>query len=270
MTFKAPPMIRAHHQRTIDRLGAHFRDDPRFLAIVIAGSVAAGRARDESDVDIFLVATEEEWQRRQPAQDIFYYTEELSDYPGGYVDGKVVDFAFLRDVADFGSEPLRAAFTGAFTACSRLPELNELLQRIPTYQQHEQQEKLAAFYSQMLVLGGYITPEYEARNGAYVIAQASAQMAHYGGRLLLAYNKMLYPGLKWFTTVLAEAPEKPENFLDIFEALQRQPCQANAQAFQDCLVNYRDWGVTFPQAVNRFINDVEWHWRKGHPYVYNW
>jgi hypothetical protein len=95
-------------------------------------------------------------------------------------------------------------------------------------------------------------------------------MAHYGGRLLLAHNKILYPGFKWFTTVLAEAPEKPGNFLELFAAVQRQPCQSHAQAFRDCLVNYCDWGVTFPQAISRFINDVEWHWRKGHPYVYNW
>lgn len=263
-------MIRAHHQRTIDRLVERFADDPRYLAVIIAGSVMAGRACDASDVDIFLVATDEEYERCQAAKNYFYYTEELSDYPGGYVDGKVVDLAFLRDTAAFGSEPLRAAFQGAQIVCSRLPELAEILPRISVYPEQDQREKIVAFYSQVVLLCDYITPAYEARNGAYVIAQAAANMVHYGGRLLLAHNKILYPGLKWFTSVLAAAPDKPTHILQLADNLLRWSSQENAQAFRDALLAHHDWDITFPQAVSRFIEDVEWHWRRGNPYVYNW
>lgn len=263
-------MIQTHHQRVIDRLVERFVNDPRFEAVIIAGSVMTGRAREASDIDIFLVATPKEWAHREPAHDIFYYTEELSDYPGGYVDGKIVDITFLRDTAERGSEPLRAAFQDAMPICSRNPEIVELLPRISVYPTEEQAVKMSAFYSQVVVLCDYITPDYATRNGVYVVAQAAAQMAHYGGRLLLAYNKSLYPGLKWFTRVLTEVPDKPADFLPLMEALMTEPTQANARAFRDCIIGFRDWGLTFPQAIVRFIEDVEWHWRRGNPYVFNW
>lgn len=263
-------MIQAQHQRVIDRLTAQFQHDPRFPALIIAGSVAAGRAQEGSDVDIFLVATEEDWARRQPEKDIFYFTTEFSDYPGGYVDGKVVDLAFLRETAEHGSEPLRAAFTGAFPAYTRLPEVAELLPRIPVYPEVLRREKIVAYYSQVLLLNDYITAGFEQRNGVYVVAQAAAHMVHYGARLLLAHNHMLYPGWKWCMRVVEEAPEKPAGFRALADALLRMPCQAHAEAFRDCLRDFHDWEVTFPQAVSRFIDDVEWHWRRGNPYIYNW
>jgi hypothetical protein len=40
------------------------------------------------------------------------------------VDGKSVDLAFLREVAEKGSEPARAAFDGTRCAYSRLPEID--------------------------------------------------------------------------------------------------------------------------------------------------
>ncbi|NNF40149.1 MAG: nucleotidyltransferase domain-containing protein, partial [Woeseiaceae bacterium] len=51
--------IRDHHQRAIDRLADAYRDDPRFRALIIGGSVAKGYAREDSDVDFLIVASDE-------------------------------------------------------------------------------------------------------------------------------------------------------------------------------------------------------------------
>lgn len=182
----------------------------------------------------------------------------------------MIDLSFLCDTAEFGSEPLRAAFQGAFITYSHLPELAGVLERIPVYPEHDRRAKIETFYSQVVVTSGYITPEYEARNGSYVVSQAAAHLAHYGARLLLAHNRILFPGWKWLTTVLTAAPEKPAECMTLFNALLQQPNQDTATAFHDAIVNYRDWGVTFPQAIAHFIEDVEWHWRQGNPYPYNW
>ena len=58
----------------------------RFDALIIGGSVAKGFARP--------------------------------DYDGGYVDGKIINQAYLEELADKGNEPSRAAFHGAFVAYS--------------------------------------------------------------------------------------------------------------------------------------------------------
>jgi hypothetical protein len=61
---------------------------------------------------------------RRPEPAFHYFTRDFCNYPRGYVDGKSVDLAFLREVAEKGSEPARAAFDGTRCAYSRLPEID--------------------------------------------------------------------------------------------------------------------------------------------------
>lgn len=81
-------MIQEQHRKVIDRLTKQFEPDNRFLALIVGGSVAKGTARGDSDVDIMLVVTDEEWKHRKQIKDYFYWDNEC-DYDGGYVDGKL-------------------------------------------------------------------------------------------------------------------------------------------------------------------------------------
>src|SRR5512145_3062674 len=98
-------MLYPHHQRTVDRLIDRFKDDPNTLALLIGGSLVKGYGDESSDVDFVLIATDGEYTRRSTERALTYYTADLCDYPGGYVDGKIVNVAFLEEVADRGSEP---------------------------------------------------------------------------------------------------------------------------------------------------------------------
>ncbi len=122
--------IRDHHQRAIDRLADAYRDDPRFLGLIIGGSVAKGFARDDSDVDFLIIATDDVFEDLQSKRDLFINRRDLCDYEGGFVDGKIINLAFLEAVADKGNEPSRAAFEGAFAAYSHIPGLDGLLEKI--------------------------------------------------------------------------------------------------------------------------------------------
>lgn len=261
MLDKGGPM-EAHHQRVIDRLAAAFEADPHVLALIIGGSIAKGWAKPDSDVDIAIVVTDEEYQRRAAANAYHYFNRDMCDYDGGYVDGKVVNLDFLREVADHGSEPARAAFVGAFAAFSRCAEIDDLLPRIPVYPEPEREAKIRAFYSQVLILNWYV-PEAEKRHDNYLLTHAVSDLALYGGRLILAHNRILYPYHKWFTHVLRSAPDKPADLLCRMDELLAHPCGATAQAFSDCVGGFRDWGVTMGQAVVQFMVDSEWNWRYG-------
>src|SRR5512143_2937769 len=109
-----------HHQRAIDRVIDRFKGDPNYLALLIGGSLVKGYGDENSDVDFMLIATAEEYARCRLDRTLTYYSADLCDYPGGYVDGKIVDVAFLEEVADRGSEPARAAFEKVFVAYSHL------------------------------------------------------------------------------------------------------------------------------------------------------
>ena len=132
--------IRDHHRRAIDRLVETYRDDPEFRGLIIGGSVAKGFARDDSDVDFLIIATDESFERRLAARDLFINRTDLCDYEHGFVDGKIINLAYLEDLAERGNEPSRAAFQGAFAAYSHIPDLDALLTYLagkgvsPTYE----------------------------------------------------------------------------------------------------------------------------------------
>lgn len=164
---------------------------------------------------------------------------------------------------------LRAAFVGAFPGYTRIPELPELLARIPVYQEADQQAKIRSFYSQVMIFNWFVG-EAEKRADRYLMTQAVANMTLYAGRLLLAHNRILYPYHKWFMYELRHAAKKPDGFMDIMEQLLAQPSKEHAQALCDSLTSFHDWGVSYPQAIVKFFYDVEWNWRDGHPPLQDW
>ncbi len=254
--------MREHHQRTIDRLIHKFQDDPRYPALIIGGSISRGMEKEFSDVDIILVVSPEEYAQRKVTKNLWYYDTEICDYPGGYVDGKIFDLAFIQDVAKKGSEPARSAFQDAFLAYNHLPELPALLEQIPVFQEEERQEKLERFYSQVQLLHWFVG-EAEKRDNLYLMRQSATNLVFFGGRLILEYNRILFPNHKWFMHKLRQAPEKPENLLELADQLLANPTKEIALAFRDSINNYRDWGITYLEALVTFVEDTEWTWRDG-------
>lgn len=105
-----------HHREAIRRWAEAAADDDEVLAVVVAGSLTKGYGRADSDVDGFLVVTDEAFDRRQASGDLGFFSTDLCDYEGGYIDAKYVDRAFLEAVVERGSEPARSAFVGAMVA----------------------------------------------------------------------------------------------------------------------------------------------------------
>jgi hypothetical protein len=258
-----------HHQDTIQRLTEHFQTNPQHLALIIGGSVAKGWAQENSDVDFMLVVSDEEYTRRAATRDYSIISGEFTDYPGGYVDGKVYNVNFLREVADHGSEPARFAFASAFPAFSRDAEIETLVKQIPVYPEAEREAKMRSFYSQFSLLNWFVG-EAEKRGSAYLMMQSVSNMVLFGGRLILAYNRVLYPYHKWLMHVLEQVEDKPENFMPLVNTLLESPSKSNAQALTECLSQFHDWGITFPQTVAQFMEDSEWNWREHKPPVYDW
>lgn len=264
-----PPTVRDHHRRVVERLIERFADDARFPALIVGGSVAKEQARDDSDVDVLLVATEEEFARRQRVHDLWYFDQESADYPGGYVDGKVISPRFLAEAEERGSEPMRAAFRGAYVAYSRLPGLPEQIRRIPVYPEHERDEKMLAFYSQVMVLP-YFIGEAEKRADPFLFSWAASRIVFFGGRLILAYNRVLFPSEKRLLEEVERAPDKPADFPRLAGALIENPSQETARAVRDCLKDFLGWDVGYGQAISRYFEDSEWNWRSGRPPLQDW
>jgi predicted nucleotidyltransferase len=261
--------MKLHHQQTIDRLVEHFKTENNFLALIVGGSVARGLELENSDVDVILVATDEEYERRKAQGDLSFFNSEFCDYPGGYVDYKAVNLPYLRSAALQASEPTRWAFSGAFVAYSKVEGLQELIDKIPVYQENEQAEKIKSYYSQVLLLI-YFVKEATKRPNPYLLAYATTSLALFAAKLILVHNKILFPGHKWLMVEVKRAKDKPENFIELIDQLLKEPGVDSAVALKDAVVAYRDWGLTYNQALNRFIEDVEINWHDGRPPITDW
>ena len=261
--------IRKHHQRAIDRLAASYRDDPRFLGLIIGGSVAKGYARDDSDVDFLIIATDEAFEDCLRRRDLFINRRDLCDYDGGFVDGKIINLAFLEGVAEKGNEPSRAAFEGAFAAYSHVANLDELLHRIPVYPEAGHDQRVKAFYS-MAFIQHWLFHEAERHGNRYTLTRAASQLALFAGRLILADNRRLFPYHKWLPRTLESVTAKPTNLMRCFNALVNDPCGEHATALFELVRDFKDWGVSDLEAYTWFMIDMEWSWMGGTTPIEDW
>ena len=261
--------IKSHHLQGIENLGKAYENDDRFQAIIIGGSVAKGCARDDSDVDFMIVATDEEFQQRQKTGDLFINRTDLTEYKGGFVDGKIIDMAYLNQVAQKGNEPTRAAFDGAFTVFSRIKNLDLLIDRIKTYPESSRREKLRKFYS-MSFIQDWLMGEAERHDNLYTKSRAASQLCLFSGRLILAYNRIFFPYHKWFYEYLKKCPEKPTGLLDKMNQVLRQPNAENSRALFRCVKEFKDWGISDIEAFRWFMEDVEWAWMEDKATLEDW
>ena len=257
-----------HHKEAVEKLANCLRNDKRFLALIIVGSIARGTAKTNSDIDIILVATNEEFEKRKAENDCHYYSVDVCSYPSGYVDGKIVNRQFLVDAAERGNEATRSAFIGAFVAYSHLPKLEKILEQIPVYQKHEKKAKIWRFYSQLKVLS-WFTDEAEKTGDVYLATRVAADMVLFGGRMILAHNEILYPCHKSFMAELRNAPEKPDNIVELAEHLLTNPCKKNADLFCNSILNFTKWELPSEGWLTQFLKDSEWNWLDNKPPIHD-
>lgn len=254
--------IKEHHQRAIENLVKEYENDNRFPALIIGGSVAKGLARDDSDIDFMIVATNDEFERRSSSGvggDLFINRTDLCDYPGGFVDGKIINMEYLNKVADKGNEPSRAAFDGAFIGYSRLDNLEEVFDNIHEYPEKNRDQRMRSFYS-MAFIQNWMMGEADRHSNLYTKTRAASQLTLFAGRLILAHNRMFFPYHKWFLQYIDKCPEKPADFLINIDSLLKEPNSKTGNLLFQSLKDFKDWGVTDLEAFGWFMEEVEWSW----------
>jgi predicted nucleotidyltransferase len=248
------------HAEVLARLRARFERESGVVSVIVVGSVARGDAGEKSDVDCYLVAAESEIQSVR----VLWYGEvqKIGKDVGIQIGGPVVDTQFLRDVAIGGPEPARYAFTDAMVLFAHDPEIGEIVARIPVYQDKERAEKMASFASQLPVHLSYLELGEYSRN-AWLLSQTAVELVLFGGRLILAHNRMLYPNRKQFMRALESAPDKPDGMIELAEELMRAPSIASARRFFDIVMTFKEWPVPPEGHMGRFQRDRETNWRNG-------
>lgn len=251
--------MEAHHSKAIDDFLAKYAARDEFVAILLVGSLAHGFAKVSSDIDIILVATEDEYQRQEREKHLAFSLWDICTYPGGYIDCKVVSLASLDQVAERGSDPARYAFKDATVLFSRTEALDSVLKRVTRFPIEQKAAREHRFICQVLAWKWYMSQAEENKN-AYLVHLATQKLALFASRVILNRNEALYPYHKWLLAETKKAPIKPEGFLETLEVLLGSPSFATAQKLADLLfefVGMKEKDVDWP---NQFMVDSEMNW----------
>jgi len=259
-------MFWPHHEAGIQRWVEALSPDPDVLGIVVAGSLTKGFGKASSDIDGFIVLESEAYRKRAERDDLIFWSQDLCDYEGGYVDAKYIDLGFIDLVAERGSEPARSAFLGAQVRFSRVEDLEERCRRAARYPEEGREARIRRFWAQAR-FGEWLLGEAARKGNAYLAHHGAQKVALFAGRIVLAENRLLYPYHKWLLATLETVPDLPSGFVPGIEALVREATPDAAKPVIEALQAYRDWPVDAARWPNVFMRDSELNWLEHEPPV---
>ncbi|WP_141502405.1 nucleotidyltransferase domain-containing protein [Paenibacillus luteus] len=249
-----------HHKQSLDKFVETLQSDPNLLAVITSGSIAKGTAKETSDIDVYLLVTDDDFEERKKMNKLSYTNHEVCNYEGGYIDGKIINRRFLELAAEKGSEPTRASFTGSQAVYSIVPNLNELINEIPIYPEQNRTQNIRDFQAQVMLYGYYFAGEAVKKNNPYLLSHAISNLVLFGSRIILAHNRILFPCHKSMMAEVEEAPEKPENFVRLAHKLLLNPNYEQCMELSQVILGFRNLELSFEQAVSLFVQNNEWNW----------
>ena len=253
----------AHHEDTLAAFASVTECDRDNLGLVLIGSVARGEARDDSDVDVYLIVTEDSFALATEERRVSFVTRDEATYEGGYIDVKVASPEYLRHAIARADEPTRASFAGARVVWSRLDELESLVRQLPTLSDAEFDARALSFLAQARVQRHYFLPQAADRGNVLLLHHAAVHLAYACGRLLLAHNRRLFPGPKYLEKLVAQLPDKPDGIVALLRSAVSEPGPPTAGALLDAIEGLSDWPQDWPEAISKFVEDNELAWFTG-------
>ncbi len=254
-----------HHDAALQRFVERVQADPRVLGVIVTGSLARDAERPDSDVDLYLVVTDDRFDEALRAGRLAYVEHDGADYPGGYFDLKLVTLPYLDDAAERGDDPVRDSFAGARIAFSRVHDLAERIERVATVPDAQWTERQAAFLAQARLHGEYFPKQAVERDDPLLTAHAAVHLATAAARALLALNRVRFSGPKYLRATVAGLERKPAGIDEALVALVQRPSIEAGQGVLDLLDEVVDRRIDGDEALSRFILDNELAWRTRVP-----
>jgi predicted nucleotidyltransferase len=257
------------HRKAIDELVLLRGDDPNTLALVISGSLAGGKAREDSDVDLYLVVTDEEFERVRAEEGCFYGSWDPSKFSGVEIDGKIVGKKFLQEAEVRASEPTRASFQSAYTEFSHDPEIDTLIGRIAAYPESERAQKIKTFYAYTKHYRYVGEQAFELEND-YLTRRCVIEIVFAAARLALAHNRVLFPCHKTLFAALEECEDLPPGFASSSRRLlESQSLPALIDYYEMVSGYFGQYDLPDQERISLILEN-EWSWFSGLPSLESW
>jgi len=252
-----------HHEKTVEAFARSSREEPGVLGVVLVGSVARGTERADSDVDVYVVVTEDAFLRAREGDRISYTATAAATYLGGYVDVKLVSPTYLARAVESGDEPTRASFVGARVVWAEIPQLGAQLSRISEPGPEFFRPRCASFIAQMRLQGGYFLEQAEVRGDPYLLAWASLHMIAAADRALLSHHQVLFRGHKYLREMVGGLPSLPPGHERRVAQQLHAPTAARGREITRHVEDFHPWDLPRAGTLSRYIEETELAWFFG-------
>ena len=251
-----------HHRKTIENLKRHFEKNPAYLALILTGSVARDEARQDSDVDYYLVVENDKYEEALNKNTLEVEASEFCVPPCPEANGSLTSKARLTVLSRQGNEIERWAFFKAKIVFSRDEEIEELVKRIPQYPEEGRIRRMESYHSQIYYHFSFF--EFACYSQTkYLIYETATKMILSIGRLILADNRILYPNRKWFYRELKKVSDKPEGICEAMIAFLDHPTIEAGNEIVQMVERYKPYpvppeGMTARIHRESILNLEEW------------
>lgn len=252
-----------HHEDSLAAYVRRVRQDPDVLGVVLGGSVAHGTERADSDVDLFLLLTEDAFAEHARQNRFSYVDREQITYAGGYFDIKVISLDYLAQAADHGDDPTRSSLARARVAWSRIDDLDARVAAVADLPAEVWEQRIGSFIAQVRLHGGYFVNQASKLDNSYLLHHAAVHLVGAGGRALLALNRTFFPGHKYLEPTLAALDRIPVGYQDTARAALSRPGVETATVYRDLLEAFHPWPLTQQSTLSTFVRDNELSWLTG-------
>ena len=250
-----------HHDDAIARYVERVSADPATLGVILTGSLARGTEREDSDVDLYLLVTEEAWDAAYLANRLMFTETDGIDYLDGYFDVKLATLSYLDDAADRGDDPVRDSFAHSRVVFSRVDDLEVRLARAARMPDEGWDDRMASFLAQARLHGGYFLDQAFASGDGLLLNHAAVHLVFAASRALLALNRVAFQGPKYLAKSVAGLDQKPDDWARLVDAVLSEPSPATAGALLMALETFYPWPLPREQTLSTFILDNELAWR---------
>ena len=258
-----------HHEQSIENMKEYFRKHGA-IALILAGSVAKGTERENSDLDGMVILSEDEYEEKEKNNTTTETIDGLCTYEGGYFDIKYMTKGYLKDLAEKGSEPARNGFAKARILFCNDAEIEDILPRIPVFQKKEKEEKLLSFYSNFWLNYNYFLKSCSI--DGYMKIHTISEIIYSIYRMILQENEILFDCNRRLEQQVESISAKTAELVRLGRELENSQSIQDADRFVDKYIEITTYVPPKDIAVvlTRYSKDFQEWWREPRPNIQEW
>lgn len=222
-------------ENAIKKLIKYVSTDNSILSLILCGSLAKGTETDQSDIDVFVVVTDERFNNEKLHKNYFWGTDFDFKEFNIEIDGKVIPKDFLSKVWKYGNESIKSTLYYSKLIYSIDSDIEDLLQYKSHTSEKEKSENIRKFYSLMK------SCRYSADDdldNTLLVNKCIYDTIFYACRLVLSYNDVLFPCIKNLYKELNTCSKLPNNFIKLMNEVLNSYSFDKMVEFYDSVDDY--------------------------------